>query len=307
MTLSTLAAVAGLAAWSPSSAPLPKAPPAPPSASVAGGPAAPLVAVASPSGAAIGWDAMIGTLLRARVIAVGEKHDDAAQHQIQAKVLASLADRDPGLVVGFEMVSLDQQAELDGFASGKISEADFAAWWDKTWGFDYAMYKPIFDVARARGLRMYGLNAPIGVVVDVAKKGLAGLTPAERAQIPATIAESADPRYRGFVKAALADHHLPPQALRNMIMAQAVWNETMGAAAARLAASSRVVVIAGQGHMMWKAGVPESAARRGAGPVAVVLPYPLDGTRLSVPDALRRLRDPKSDDLALADDFVLIP
>src|SRR4029077_7915745 len=123
------------------------------------------------------------------------------------------------------------------------------------------------------------------------------------ASLPSSVQESADPRYRAFVKDSLSGHGLPPESMARMIEAQAVWNETMGAKTAERAASSRVLVIAGHGHMLWRAGIPESAARRGAGPAAVVLPYPLDGESLPIPDQLQRLRDPASGELALADDF----
>ncbi len=300
MNLPSLALAAGLAGWTPVTVTAP-----PPGA--ARPPVLPPVA-AAPAGNPVSWDAFITGLMSARVIAVGEKHDEPSHHLAQARVVAALGDRDPSLVVGFEMVSQDQQAELDGLAAGTISEADFAAWWDKTWGFDYKMYKPIFDAARARHLRMVGLNAPLPIVIAVAKKGLAGLSPAERAQLPASIQESADARYRDFVKSSLEGHKMPPDALARMIQAQAVWNETMGANAAKAAATgARIVVIAGQGHVFWKAGVLESAARRGAGPTAAVLAYPLDGEHLSPADALNKLRDPKSGDLALADDFLIVP
>jgi uncharacterized iron-regulated protein len=303
MDLPALAVAAGLAGWTPA----PAAPARPVPVSEPAAAADDVVVVTALSGATADWSAFADGLLSARLIAVGEKHDEASHHEIEARVLASVAARDPGLVVGLEMVSQDQQSFLDEFMSGRTSEADFAAWWKKTWGFDYALYKPVFDAARAKSLRVVGLNAPIAVVKAVAKKGLAGLTPAERAVLPATVAESADPRYRDFVKESLSGHRLPPDALAHMIEAQAVWNETMGAKAAELSASARVLVIAGQGHMLWRAGIPESAARRGAGPAAVVLPYPLDGEKLPIPDQLARLRDPKGGELALADDFILIP
>lgn len=300
MDLASLAVAAGLVGWTPPHVAAPRFAVLPASRS-----SVPVV-VASPSGALTAWDEMIGGLLAARVIGVGEKHDEPSHHLVQARVLAAVADRDPNLVVGLEMVSQDQQGALDGFLSGKTSEADFAAFWNKAWGFDYAMYKPVFDAARTRHLRMVGLNAPIAVVISVAKKGVAGLTPAERAQLPASISESSDARYRAYVKDSLAGHKLPPDAEARMTQAQAVWNETMGAKVAELAASgSRVFLIAGQGHMLWRAGVPESAARRGAGPAAVVLPYPLDGQPLPLPDALARLRDPANAELSLADAFVL--
>src|SRR3569832_1347025 len=149
------------------------------------------------------------------------------------------------------MVSQDQQGILDDFRSGRLSEAEFSAWWKKTWGFDYGIYKPIFDAARARNIKIVGLNAPIALIKIVAKKGLSSLTPEQRSSLPSSIEESANVRYQNFVKDSLSGHGLPPEAMAHMIQAQAVWNETMGAKTAELAAASRVVVIAGQGHSMW--------------------------------------------------------
>lgn len=301
MDLQTLAVAAGIAGWIPSPVAVPKAAPA-----MRATPAA-VVVVASPTGAIIDWDKFAGGLMASRVIAVGEKHDEPSHHAVQAKVVAAVAERDPSVVVGLEMVSQDQQSFLDDFRSGKMSEADFSSWWKKTWGFDYGMYKPIFDAARAKNLQIVGLNAPIGLVKIVAKQGLAGLSAEQRASLPSSIEESSDTRYRDFVKDSLSGHGLPPEAMAHMIQAQAVWNETMGAKTAELAAKSRVVVIAGQGHMLWRAGIPESAARRGAGPAAVVLPYPLDGEVIPIPDQLKRLRDPAVGELVMADAFILIP
>ncbi len=260
----------------------------------------------APDGRVVPRAALYDALMRGRVICVGEKHDDAAQHLVEAEAVAEIADRDPSVVVGLEMVSQDQQAQLDGYMSGRVSEADFAAWWNANWGFDFSMYKPVFDAARARRLRVVGLNAPIALVAEVARKGLAALTPSQRARLPRRIEQSSDPRYRAFVAQALAGHNLPPDQMNDMLEAMAVWNETMGQKAAELARSSRVLVLAGQGHVLWSAGIPESARRRGAASTAVALPYPLDGQDRSAERELARLRDPKSDDLALADAFVLV-
>ena len=301
MDLSALAVAAGLAGFTPAPVPTPRA------AVAQHAIPAEVVVVASPSGALADWGAFADGLMSARVIAVGEKHDEASHHAVQAKVLSAIAERDQNIVVGLEMVSQDQQAALDDYYSGKLSETEFAAWWKKAWGFDYSIYKPIFDAARAKKIKIFGLNAPIALVKAVAKKGLSGLTPEQRAALPSSIQESSDDRYRAFVKDSLSGHGLPPEAMARMIEAQAVWNETMGEKTAALAASSRVLVIAGQGHMLWRAGIPESASRRGAGSTAVVLPYPLDGESLPIPDQLKRLRDRSNGELAMADDFVLIP
>jgi uncharacterized iron-regulated protein len=154
-----------------------------------------------------------------------------------------------------------------------------------------------------------GLNVPRPLIKEVARKGLAGLTPADRAKLPASISESSDARYRAYVETSLDGHGpMPPARRANMREVQAVWNEAMGERAAALAAQGRlVVVVAGQGHMFYGGGIPESAARRGARAALVVLPYPLDGGTLPLPDLLRALQDPASTDISLGDYFRLLP
>lgn len=267
MDLTALALAFGTA-WSPVAVTVPKGVPAGPAPA-----AAPAGAVFDGTGAARSWAEAVTAMASARIVAVGETHDDAGHHLVQAEVLTELAARVP-LAVGLEMVAAEDQAVLDAFLSGATTEKDFAVWWKTNWGFDYALYKPVFDAARAAGVPVRGLNAPRDVVKAVGKKGLAGLTPAERGRIPAVILESADARYRTYVLDSVSGHGAPPAAIPRMLEAMAVWNETMGENAAKLAAEGRVVlVIAGAGHTLYKAGVLESAARRGAGPAQVLLPW----------------------------------
>lgn len=266
-------------AWTPIAVPVPKAAPA--------GPAPAAIAVFDANGAARTWDEALADLATARVVAMGEAHTDAGHHAIQAEALAALAARVP-LAIGLEMVAAEDQAVLDAFMSGATPENDFSVWWKANWGFVFSLYKPIFDAAKAAGVPAYGLNAPRDLVKAVSKGGLSSLSPADRARLPVSIRESADIRYRAYVEESIAGHGpLTPDQFKNRLEVMAVWNETMGEKAAAVAAAGRVVlVIAGQGHVYYKAGVLESAARRGAGPVKALLP--MSGA-------------PRPDELALAD------
>lgn len=266
----------------------------------------PLV-IASPGAALVTWKDAVASLATSGLVCVGEKHDETSHHQVQAEVLLAL-DASPGLSLGLEMVAAEDQPTLDAFQSGTMSEADFAAWWSKNWGYPYAMYKPIFDVARSRAIPIHGLNAPAVLVKAVAKVGLAGLPAADRARLPATVAESADARYRAYVKESLTGHGpVPDDRLARMTQAMAVWNETMGENAAKLAVGGkRVMVVAGQGHCLYGAGIPESARRRGAATAKVLLPYPLDGETLTLGQQLAALQDPVSTHIAFGDFFRLI-
>ncbi|MBI4061290.1 MAG: ChaN family lipoprotein [Elusimicrobia bacterium] len=260
MDLPALALAFGVA-WTPVPVPAPKPSPA-------------ASAVYDASGAARTWGEALADLAAGRVVAVGETHDDPEHHRIQAEVLAALAGRTPRLAVAFEMVGFEDQATLDSFMSGALSEDAFAAWWKANWGFDFALYKPIFDAAKAAGVPAYGLNAPRELVKAVSKCGLASLPPADRARLPVDIRESADARYRAYVLDSVSGHGAPSWAIPRMIEAMAVWNETMGQRIAEIAAEGRVVlVIAGQGHVFYKAGLIESAARRGASPARTLLAW----------------------------------
>lgn len=266
--------------------------------------------VESPSGALVTENDLAAAIAGAGLVAVGEKHDSADHHRVQAEVLASLAARVPATAVGLEMVSYEDQPTLDAFASGAMSEAAFAAWWKTNWGFDYALYKPVFDEARRRNLPLYGLNAPAALVKAVSKNGLAALSPADRARLPFVIAESSDARYKQFVLDSVAGHGpLTPDQLAHRLEAMAVWNETMGEQAARRVAEGRTLfLVAGEGHVLYRAGVPESARRRGVAKTVVVLPYPFaPEAGVDVPEMLRRLRDPATGELEQADYFRLIP
>ena len=89
--------------------------------------------------------------------------------------------------------------------------------------------------------------------------------------------------------------------------AMAAWNETMGQSAADALAQGPVLIIAGSGHMIFRAGINESLSRRAAAVSAVVLPYPQDGEHRPVPDLIKELQDPASKDIALGDYFQLLP
>ena len=256
--------------------------------------AVPVTTPASPSavydsfGSPRTWDEALSDFAIAKIVAVGESHDEASHHKLQAEVLTALAARVP-LAVAFEMVCYEDQAVLNAFMAGTTSESDFAVWWKKNWGYDYSLYQPIFAAAKAAKVPAYGINAPIAVIRSVAKSGIGGLSPTDRARLPASIQESADIRYRDYVRDAVSGHGAPPAAVVRMIEAMSVWNETMGEKAAEIAAEGRsVLVIAGQGHVLFKAGLIESAARRGAAPAKVLLP--MSGA-------------PEPDELALADWF----
>lgn len=267
--------------------------------------------VEAPSGAVVPDADAFDRLARARVVYVGERHDEALHHGVQLEVLKALHARRPGLVLGLEMVDRGRQASLDAWLAGRMPDADFAAFWKAAWGFDFALYEPLLRFAKANGIPVRGLNAPIAVIGKVYRGGLASLTPAERALLAAKVEQTSDPAYLAYLTRVIDESHghPPPAALANMLEAQAAWNETMGESVAGLlsAGAGPVLVVAGTGHMVHRAGIAESVSRRVRAEQSVVLPWPDGGGRAPAADMLRELRDPRAGLLSLADWFWLLP
>ncbi|MBW2464263.1 MAG: ChaN family lipoprotein, partial [Deltaproteobacteria bacterium] len=101
------------------------------------------------TGREVTFEQMITNLGRARVIYVGEAHDDPAHHRAQRAILAALHGQDPDIALGVEMVQRPFQPALDAWVQSEGHEDDVAALlaaveWEDRWGFDFELYRPLF-------------------------------------------------------------------------------------------------------------------------------------------------------------------
>jgi uncharacterized iron-regulated protein len=268
------------------------------------------VVVASKGAAVTGWEDFASDISRSAVVYAGEQHDQALHHRVQLEVLQEVHQRGGLTAMGLEMVDITQQGTIDAYMAGRISEDEFAAFWKKAWGFAWELYQPLFAYAKEHALPVKALNAPSSIIRNIAELGLSGLKPEERALLPKRVDPIADPRYLAYVKATINGHgQLDPAREARMLEAMAAWNETMGQSVVDVLRQGcgSVVVIAGMGHMLYRAGIGESVARRAQVRQSFVLPYPLDDASTPLPELLKGLQDPASEDIALADYFRLNP
>ncbi len=221
-------------------------------------------------------DRVAATLVRVRAVYVGEDHDDPIDHALELAVIEALWMREQNLAIGLEMVQAPFQGALDQWVAGRIDEAELRrrVHWHERWGFDFALYRPIFDFARDHHIPMRALNAPEEVTHAVAMGGLGALTAKQRAALPTLDLHVA--AHRAMVKAALAHHPgLGPDDFEHFYEAQVIWDETMARNTARAltgpGAVQIVVVLAGRMHIERGLGVPSRAARRGARPYRTLL------------------------------------
>lgn len=105
---------------------------------------------------------LVEAMRKARVTFIADYHT-FAQAQRTALRLAQAAVR-PGdeWMLGLEMIPSTHQKSLDAFQRGELSEAEFLERIDyaEEWGFRWPSYAPIFEWARASGVRLLALNLP---------------------------------------------------------------------------------------------------------------------------------------------------
>jgi uncharacterized iron-regulated protein len=202
------------------------------------------------------------------VIYVGETHDQNLDHLAQLEALKAMRiARGSKIAVGFEMLNQTLQPVLEDYVSGRITEEEFLdkADWKKEWGFDFAMYKPLFDFIIQHKLRALALNVPHKIVAKIARAGLAGLAPEEASMLPNPVAITTHKKYVDYLKESYGGHGDSPMAkimtFENYLASMCAWNEGMGARVADFLTANpgyALLVVAGNGHDLYNAAIPAS-------------------------------------------------
>lgn len=116
------------------------------------------------------------------VVLLGERHDQAEDHRWQLQTLAALHSRRPDMVLGFEAFPRSVQPVLDCWVAGDLTEAAFLEQvrWQEVWGFDPALYLPLFHFARMNRIPIQALNVERALVRRVGREGWDSVPEEER-------------------------------------------------------------------------------------------------------------------------------
>ncbi len=230
------------------------------------------------SGTVVPFDAMVDRLLTANVVYVGESHDQQLHHAFQAKVLEAVVARAKGPVaLGLEMFFVPFQAALDAYVKGEIDEKAMLerTEWKTRWGFGWEMYAPMLRLCRERRIPVVALNAPKEITRTVSRTGLDSLTPQQRATLPTL--HTQDAAHRAFVKEAFGAHgaDMPAEKFERFYVAMVIWDEVMSSSVAswllKAGPGAVMVVVAGNGHVENRWGVPDRAQRKTKLPYKVIV------------------------------------
>jgi uncharacterized iron-regulated protein len=230
-----------------------------------------------PEGDPIPFVQLLNDLDTTRVIFIGESHDQTEHHQIQVKMIQDLVAKGRDVAIGMEMFERSQQATLDRWSQGLLTEEEFLieSQWEKTWGIDHELYKGILDAAKTHHLKILGLNVPRDLVRTVAENGMQGLSPEERKLLPEM--DLANRQHRAYIATIFKGHEKgSAKDFGNFYEAQCLWDEGMAQSLSEFlkspqAAGKTVLVLAGSGHIVFGFGIPNRLYRRTSVPYQTII------------------------------------
>jgi len=229
----------------------------------------------------ISFDELLNELEESDLIFVGEVHDHPEHHLIEVQILQALTARYGPLTVAMEFFATTQQPALDRYMEKEVTETTFLkdVDWARGWSFPYHFYRPLVFSAVEKGNRLIGINLPGSVVRKVARSGLDSLTPEERGHVAKEIDLGNEAHHQYLIEVFKGHSHDDLKNFDYFYQAQCVWEDTMAENIARRLTDNpgRMVVFAGNGHIIKRFGIPDRVSRRIPVKMSTILLYPLTG------------------------------
>ncbi len=219
----------------------------------------------------------------ADIVVVGEQHDDANAHLVQATIVEEAMAAWPGSVVSMEMLERNEQAVVDAYLAGTLSLDEFM---DQTksrnWAGDGSWvrwYQPMVDAARDSKGGVVAANAPREYVRMARTDGYAALAalPPDQQALFAIPAMDPPASYRERFRSFMASDGNSPtdEELDTMLRSQRLWDATMADSIARaykkLPKYAKIIHVVGQFHSEYDGGlISEIQARVGSARILTV-------------------------------------
>ena len=216
-------------------------------------------------GRPVTFDELISGLNNCRVTYVGEMHTDTAQHRHQLEIIQALFKENPNLAVGMEMFDYTYQDVLDQWSAGQLDQRAFLrkVQWYANWRYDFSLYSDILEFIKENHIRLVGLNIPGYIPDRIREGGIENLRYADKKYLPKEI-DTSNSAQREYLLEVFNHHHRIRDRVEfeDFYTAQVVWEETMAETIARNLNDDKMVVLAGNGHIQFKYGIPDRAFKR---------------------------------------------
>ena len=220
--------------------------------------------ITTKTGKPVSFEELIAELSDSRVIYVGEQHTDKAHHAIQLEIIKGVFKKNPNMAVGMEMFDHSYQSILDQWSDGELDEKTFLrkTHWYANWRYNFSLYRDILNFVRDNEIRLVGLNVPFHIPSKIRVGGIENLRDEEKRHLPAEI-DTTVAEHREYAENVFNGHHFKGMVeFDDFYMAQCVWEDAMAQAIAENFDDEVMVVIAGNGHIQYKYGIPDRAFRR---------------------------------------------
>lgn len=230
------------------------------------------------SGANVTFDDLVSRISSADVVFFGEQHDDPETHRVELGLLDAIGRSGRPVILSLEMFERDVQAVLNDYLAGRMTETEFLAK-SRPWDRYITDYRPMVELAKAKGWAVVASNIPRPMASAVGRKGLAALdtlTSTERGWAARDI-QCPDDAYRARFMQTMTGHSsgaaspspgdtLPTAVASRFYFAQCIKDETMAeaivAARERGPAGAIVVHYDGAFHSDYRQGTVDRVRRR---------------------------------------------
>lgn len=192
---------------------------------------------------------------KARWVMLGEKHDNAEHHRIQALVVGALGQRGRRPAVVWEMTEPRHDAALKAARLEDLSNLGPAVAWEERGWPAWAEYQPIAEQALTHGMTLAAGDAPPDVRRKLGRDGELDSAIAARLNF----SRNYDPAQQLQLSILLADAHcgvLPAAAIPAMMSIQRLRDAWMADVMRREGAAEGAILITGGQHARKDRGVP---------------------------------------------------
>jgi uncharacterized iron-regulated protein len=207
---------------------------------------------------------LVTRLVPARFVLLGEKHDNADHHRLQAWLLRELIARGRRPAVGFEMFETTDAPAIARYLAAAPRDAaglgDAVNWGRSGWP-PWELYRPIAAAALDAGLPIVATNLPRTVARTLSRQGVAGVDPALAARLG--LDRPLPPERQAPMASEIRDAHcgqIPESMVGGMVAAQRARDAQIARSLAEAATADGGVLIAGAGHVRTDRGVPVDLA-----------------------------------------------
>ena len=199
------------------------------------------------------------------VLFLGESHDDAVAHRLQADILRAVVGRYRGarsVALSLEMFERDVQTVLDEYLRGQITEAQFLAS-SRPWNNYKTDYRPLLEFAKEMKVPVIAANPPrryVNMVSRLGRSSLTALTKDARRNLPPLPYPQPSEAYASKFKALMGGGPEMKAGLTNILDSQTLWDAGMAHAITKQIKRSKdplVVHVNGSFHTEGRLGTAE--------------------------------------------------